>query len=54
MKIGLKQNGKYALVVPTSMGIRITPPAGRPVNVGGTFIMQATSAESNVASGLKW
>jgi 2-dehydro-3-deoxygluconokinase len=50
MKIDLKQNGKYALVVPTSMGIRITPPAGQPVNVGGTFIMQATSAESNVAS----
>jgi 2-dehydro-3-deoxygluconokinase len=50
MKIELKQNCKYSLVVPTSMGIRITPPAGQPVNVGGTFIMQATSAESNVAS----
>mgnify|MGYP003336284476 CR=1 FL=1 len=50
MKIEVKQNCKYALVVPTSMGIRITPPAGQPVNVGGTFIMQATSAESNVAS----
>jgi 2-dehydro-3-deoxygluconokinase len=50
MKIDLKQNCKYALVVPTSMGIRITPPAGQPVNVGGMFIMQATSAESNVAS----
>ncbi len=50
MKIELKKDCKYALVVPTSMGIRITPPAGQPVNVGGTFIMQATSAESNVAS----
>ena len=50
MKIELKQNCKYALVVPTSMGIRITPPGGQPVNVGGTFMMQATSAESNVAS----
>jgi 2-dehydro-3-deoxygluconokinase len=50
MKIELKQDCKYALVVPTSMGIRITPPFGQPVNVGGTFIMQATSAESNVAS----
>jgi len=50
MKIELKKNCKYSLVVPTSMGIRITPPAGQPVNVGGTFIMQATSAESNVAS----
>jgi 2-dehydro-3-deoxygluconokinase len=50
MKIELKKNCKYALVVPTSMGIRITPPAGQPVHVGGVFIMQATSAESNVAS----
>ena len=50
MKIELKKNCKYALVVPTSMGIRITPPAGQPVNVGGMFSMQATSAESNVAS----
>lgn len=50
MKIELKKDCKYSLVVPTSMGIRITPPAGQPVNVGGTFIMQATSAESNVAS----
>lgn len=50
MKIELKKNCRYALVVPTSMGIRITPPAGQPVNVGGTFIMHATSAESNVAS----
>ncbi len=50
MKIELKQNCKYALVIPTSMGIRITPPAGQPVNVGGTFLMQATSAESNVGS----
>jgi 2-dehydro-3-deoxygluconokinase len=50
MKIELKKNCKYALVVPTSMGIRITPPNGQPVQCGGTFIMQVTSAESNVAS----
>ncbi len=50
MKIELKKNCKYALVVPTSMGIRITPPSGQPVQCGGTFIMQVTSAESNVAS----
>lgn len=50
MKIELKQNCKYALVVPTSMGIRITPPAGQPVQCGGSFVMQATSAETNVAS----
>ncbi|MBM3859312.1 MAG: sugar kinase [Verrucomicrobia bacterium] len=50
MKIELKKNCRYALVVPTSMGIRITPPAGQPVHCGGTFMMQVTSAESNVAS----
>ena len=46
----LKQNCKYALVVPTSMGVRITPVNGQPVHTGGTFMMQATSAETNVAS----
>jgi len=50
MRTELKTNCKYALLVPTSMGIRITPPNGAPVHTGGTFIMQATSAESNVAS----
>ena len=40
----------YALVVPTSMGVRIMPPNGQPVHSGNTFFMQATSAESNVAS----
>ena len=32
------------------MGIRITPPDGQPVQCSETFIMQATSAETNVAS----
>ena len=50
MNLTLKENCKYALVVPTSMGVRITPPAGQPVHCGGTFQMQATSAETNVAS----
>ncbi len=50
MKLALKENCKYALVVPTSMGVRITPLAGQPVHVGGMFHMQATSAETNVAS----
>ena len=44
----LKQNAKYALVVPTSMGVRITPLNRQPVHVARTFTMQATSAESNV------
>ena len=43
-----KQNAKYALVVPTSMGVRITPQNRQPVHVSRLFTMQATSAESTV------
>ncbi len=50
MSINLKQNCKYALLVPTSMGIRITPTDGQPVHSGGIFMMHVTSAETNVAS----
>jgi len=50
MKIELKKDCKYALVVPTSMGVRITPMNGQPVHSSNTFFMQATSAETNVAS----
>ncbi|MDY2608985.1 MAG: sugar kinase [Eubacteriales bacterium] len=45
-----RENTKYALVVPTSMGVRITPASGQPVAASDTFFMQATSAETNVAS----
>ena len=41
---------KYALLVPTSMGVRLTPIDRQPVHLGGTFRMQATSAETNVAT----
>jgi len=50
MSLELKQNCKYAMLVPTSMGIRITPENGQPVHVSDRFRMQATSAETNVAS----
>lgn len=50
MSIELKSNSKYALVVPTSMGVRITPANGQPVHGSDTFKMQATSAETNVLS----
>jgi 2-dehydro-3-deoxygluconokinase len=50
MEIELRSNCAYALVVPTSMGVRLTPVNGQPVHCSSTFIMQATSAESNVAS----
>lgn len=50
MKIELKKNYVYSLVVPTSMGVRITSANGQPVHCSYTFFMQATSAETNVAS----
>ena len=50
MDIKLKENCKYALLVPTSMGLRITPAAGQPVHSSDMFALQATSAETNVAS----
>ena len=46
----VKKDYKYALVVPTSMGVRISPKDGQPVAASDTFFMQATSAETNVAS----
>jgi len=50
MKINLKDNCKYSLVVPSSMGVRITPCNGQPVHTSSSFMMQVTSAETNVAS----
>jgi len=50
MKIELRKGCAYSLLVPTSMGIRLTPTNGQPVHCSQTFNMQATSAESNVAS----
>jgi 2-dehydro-3-deoxygluconokinase len=50
MKIDLKKDFTYSLVVPTSMGIRITPANGQPVHSSDSFFLQATSAETNVAS----
>src|SRR6056300_1708000 len=46
----LKQNCKYAMLVPTSMGTRITPENGQPVHASDKFTLYATSAETNVAS----
>lgn len=50
MKIELRKNSKYAVLVPTSMGVRLTPANGQPVHCSDTFKMQGTSAETNVAS----
>jgi 2-dehydro-3-deoxygluconokinase len=46
----LRKNFTWSLVVPSSMGVRITPVSGQPVHVSNHYIMQATSAETNVAS----
>src|SRR5512133_682426 len=50
MKSELKKDCRWSLVVPTSMGIRITPVNGQPVHSSDMFHMQATSAESNVVT----
>ncbi len=46
----LKKNAMYDLVVPSSMGVRITPAVRQPVQTSHEFFMQATSAETNVLS----
>lgn len=50
MEIALKKNCRYALLVPTSMGLRVTPENGQPVQCSDVLHLQATSAETNVAS----
>jgi 2-dehydro-3-deoxygluconokinase len=50
MKIQPKKNCAYALVIPTSMGVRLTPVNGQPVHSSSQFMMETTSAESNVGS----
>lgn len=44
----LRENCKYALACPTSMGLRITPENRMSVHNSNRFYLQATSAESNV------
>ena len=50
MQIELRESCDYALLVPTSMGVRMTPLGGQPVHCSDTFTLKATSAETNVAS----
>jgi 2-dehydro-3-deoxygluconokinase len=50
MTIEFRKDCRYSLLVPTSMGVRITPVDGQPVHCSDTFKMYVTSAESNVAS----
>lgn len=48
--IELKSDCRYNMVIPTSMGTRLTPVGGQPFYCSDTFKLQATSAESNVGS----
>jgi 2-dehydro-3-deoxygluconokinase len=48
--ITFREDCTYALLVPTSMGVRLTPVAAQGFHNSTTFVMQVTSAESNVAS----
>ena len=50
MNLKLRENCKYGVAAPTSMGVRITPPNGAPTHTSNTYFMQATSAESNVVN----
>lgn len=50
----LKQDCQHALVIPTSMGTRLTPLNGQPFHCSTHFQMQVTSAESNVGSILSY
>lgn len=46
----LRKDFTYSLLVPTSMGVRITPLNGQPVHSSSLFTIHVTSAETNVAS----
>ena len=48
MEIKLRGTARYAIACPTSMGVRITPENRMPVQNSTRFIMQSTSAETNV------
>lgn len=50
MSIELKKDCKYALLVPTSIGVRITPVNHQPVHTSHLYEMHVSSAETNVAS----
>ena len=50
MKVELRKDFTYSLLVPTSMGVRLIPANGQPVHCTDNFTMLVTSAETNVAS----
>lgn len=48
MELNLRPDCRYAIACPTSMGVRITPEDRMAVHNSKRFILQCTSAESNV------
>lgn len=52
--LDFRSDADYALLIPTSMGVRISPRDRQPVSGARDFRMQVTSAESNVASVLSY
>lgn len=50
MKPEPRKHYRYAIACPTSMGVRLTPENRMPVHSSTSFVLQATSAESNVLS----
>ncbi|MCF7838678.1 MAG: sugar kinase [Candidatus Marinimicrobia bacterium] len=50
MQLTLRDKYQYALLVPSSMGVRLTPVNGQPMHNSRTLNIQVTSAETNVAS----
>lgn len=50
MSMELREDCDYALLVPTSMGFRLTPANRQPMHVGGEMTLEVSSAETNVAS----
>ena len=48
MSLKIRENCRYAVACPTSMGVRITPENRMAVHNSNQFYLQATSAESNV------
>ncbi len=45
-----RPSARWQLVVPTSMGVRLSPENAQSVHTSDRFLLHATSAESNVAS----
>ena len=48
LRLKLKENCKYDIIVPTSIGVRIVPLGRRSIATSSLYEMYSTSAETNV------